>query len=204
MKNKMSLFHAANGLILLFFAYFLFKGASDTRSLDLLLEWRGIIYISLLLSIIAFWYANRMKQDEKDMAPIIKVGDGVLCLSEESTWWLKWDEKEWLVEEDNKIVALLPLFENDYEAFKSAIAAHQIPPDVLALLPLKAAMKFPFDNNMTNWMEQALDWIEKSGMAIEMRDWALTIKRDTMPQAVMHRFGKVFDLPKGWDKPENP
>lgn len=204
MSNKMVLLHAANALVLLVFAYLLFDGASNIKSLNVLIEWRGAPYISLLLSVIAFWYSNRKKRDESDMLPIIKVGNGMLCLSEDKDWYLLLHKKEYLVLNDENIIALLPLFETDYEQFKRTLDEYNISQNILARLPLKSAMKYPFNHRRTTWMDTSLNWIEKSGMAAEMRDWALTIKRDTMPQAIMHRFRNVFDLPKGWDKSENP
>ena len=138
------------------------------------------------------------------MIKIAQVGLGTLYLTKDKNWYLKFSEKEYQVHDKEHIIALLPLFENDYEEFKQALEANNISSEVLARLPLQSAMKYPFNHQRTTWMDNALDWIEKSGMAGEMRDWALTIKRDTMPQAVMHRFRRVFDLSKGWDIPENP
>lgn len=204
MSNKMVLLHAANALVLFVFAYFLFDGASNIKSLNVLIEWRGVLYISLLLSVFAFWYSNRKQRDGSDMLPIIKVGNGMLYLSKDKSWYLKFYEKEYEVLDEEHIIALLPLFETDYEQFKRTLEENNISQDMLARLPLQSAMKYPFDHQRTTWMDTTLTWIEKSGMAGEMRDWALTIKRDTMPQAIMHRFRNVFDLPKGWDKPENP
>ena len=62
MDKKFLLVHVLNAAILLICSYLLYKAASNTHIFNMIKAWRGVIYLSFVLSIIGFKYDNVAKQ----------------------------------------------------------------------------------------------------------------------------------------------
>lgn len=136
------------------------------------------------------------------MLKILDYNEGMLslCLSNDNEWLIKSHNGECYLSNDGCILYLLPLLEIDYDDFSNKIREYHLSDDIIGAFPLASLLMYPFNNQRQFWAELALDWIEKSGKSQELNLWAYSIKRDWMPQKLMHRFRKVLGLPKGWDK----
>ena len=65
MDKKFLLVHVLNAAILLTCSYLLYRAASNTYIFNMIKEaWRGIIYLSFVLSIVGFKYDNEAKQTQ--------------------------------------------------------------------------------------------------------------------------------------------
>lgn len=137
------------------------------------------------------------------MICIIDFGHHSLCLSDEQQWLIKGPHNICYLSEPHEpqcILSLLPVLEMEYNEFLNVLNSYNLDENVVNRFPLIPLLKYPFDNQREFWSELAIDWIEKSNKANDMREWALSIPRNWMPQKLMHKFRKVFQLPKGWDK----
>lgn len=123
-------------------------------------------------------------------------GGNSLCLSENSEWFLKREDKICYLSEPTCIIGLLPLLELEYDDFLIRMEELQISKETISKFPLAELMKYPFENQRKHWSLDSIKWIEKSNSSQSLQEWANSINTDWMPQDLLHKFKKIFKIPQ--------